>query len=348
MFENKDQKKTDISSMGEFGLINHLTKHFKINHESTFKGIGDDAAVLDFKDKKIVISTDLLIEGVHFDLSYMPLKHLGYKAVIANISDICAMNAKPSQITISVAVSNRFPLEALEELFAGFTLASEVYKVDVIGGDTTSSQKGLIISITAIGEANTNEITYRNTAQVGDLLVVSGDIGAAYMGLQVLEREKQVFLVNPNNQPVLDEYTYLIERQLKPEARTDVKEILEKLEVQPTAMIDISDGLSSEILHICKSSNIGCNLYEEKLPVDPQLINVCEEFNLDITTIALNGGEDYELLFTIKMEDFDKIKHNPNFTVIGHMVPENEGAHLITRANTKIGLKARGWNALEE
>lgn len=348
MLENKDQSRTSLSQLGEFGLIEHLTKNFTISQESTLKGIGDDAAVLNFGDKKVVISTDLLVEGVHFDLAYMPLKHLGYKAVVANVSDICAMNATPTQITVSIAVSNRFPLEALEELFEGITLASRIYNVDVIGGDTTSSQKGLIISITAIGEANLEDIVYRNGAKENDLLVVSGDIGAAYMGLQVLEREKQVFQVNPNNQPVLDDYTYLIERQLKPEARTDIKELLEKLEVKPTAMIDISDGLSSEILHLCKQSNVGCNLYEEKIPVDPQLINVCEEFNLDITTVALSGGEDYELLFTIKMEDFDKIKGNPNFTVIGHMVGATEGNHLITRANTKIKLKARGWNALIE
>lgn len=348
MLEDKNQKKTSIASLGEFGLIDHLTKHFKISQESTLKSIGDDAAVLDFATKKVVVSTDLLVEGVHFDLAYMPLKHLGYKAVVANVSDICAMNATPTQITVSIAVSNRFPLEALEELFAGITLAANTYNVDVIGGDTTSSQKGLIISITAIGEANLDEIAYRNGAQQTDLLVVSGDLGAAYMGLQVLEREKQVFQVNPNNQPILDDYTYLIERQLKPEARTDVKEILEKLEIKPTAMIDISDGLSSEVMHICKQSKLGCNLYEEKIPVDPQLINTCEEFNVDITTIALNGGEDYELLFTIKMDDFEKIKGNPNFTIIGHMVAESEGIHLVTRANTKIELKARGWNALSE
>jgi thiamine-monophosphate kinase len=348
MLENKDQSRTSLSQLGEFGLIEHLTKNFSITHESTLTSIGDDAAVLDFGDKKAVISTDLLVEGVHFDLAYMPLKHLGYKAVVANVSDICAMNATPKQITVSIAVSNRFPLEALEELFEGIALASKIYNVDVIGGDTTSSQKGLIISITAIGEANLEDIVYRNGAKVTDLLVVSGDIGAAYMGLQVLEREKQVFQVNPNNQPVLDDYTYLIERQLKPEARNDVKELLEKLEIKPTSMIDISDGLSSEILHLCKQSNVGCNLYEEKIPVDPQLINVCEEFNLDITTIALSGGEDYELLFTIAMEDFDKIKGNPNFTIIGHMVDAQEGNHLITRANTKIELKARGWNALSK
>ena len=348
MLENKNNDRTSLSDLGEFGLIEHLTKHFKINQESTLKSIGDDSAVLDFKDKKVVVSTDLLVEGVHFDLSYMPLKHLGYKAVVANLSDIYAMNAKATQITVSIAVSNRFPLEALEELFAGITLASQIYNVDVIGGDTTSSQKGLIISITAIGEANLNEITYRNGAKATDLLVVTGDVGAAYMGLQVLEREKQVFQVNPNNQPDLDAYTYLIERQLKPEARKDIKEIFAGLDLQPTSMIDVSDGLSSEIMHICKQSNVGCNLYEDKIPVDPQLIDVCEEFNIDITTIALSGGEDYELLFTIKMDDYDKIKANPNFTVIGHMTEEKEGMHLITRANTKIALKARGWNAMKD
>lgn len=347
MLEDKNPQRTPVSQLGEFGLINHLTKGFDIKHSSTLKGIGDDAAVLDFKNKKTVVSTDLLIEGVHFDLSYMPLKHLGYKAVVVNLSDIAAMNAKPTQITVSIAVSNRFPLEAMEELFGGIALAAKVYNIDVIGGDTTSSQKGLIISITAIGEANEDEIVYRNNAKENDLLVVSGDLGSAYMGLQVLEREKQVFQVNPNNQPDLDAYTYLIERQLKPEARTDIKELLEKLEVKPTAMIDISDGLSSELLHICKQSNVGCNLFEEKIPVDPQFIDVCEEFNIDSTTIALNGGEDYELLFTIPLEDFDKIKANPNFTVIGHITQASEGVNLITRANTKIPLKARGWNALD-
>ena len=348
MLEDKNQKKTSVSELGEFGLIEHLTKNITINQESTIRSIGDDAAVLDFSDKKVIVSTDLLIEGVHFDLAYMPLKHLGYKAVVSNISDICAMNAKPTQITVSLALSNRFPLEAIEELYDGIQLAAKVYNVDIIGGDTTSSQKGLIISITAIGEAILDDITYRSGASPTDLLVVTGDIGAAYMGLQVLEREKEVFKVNPNNQPDLEHYSYLIERQLKPEARTDIKELLAKLEVKPTAMIDISDGLSSEVLHICKQSNVGCNLYEDKIPADPQLINVCEEFNIYITTIALSRGEDYELLFTIKMEDFDKIKANPNFSIIGHMVEEKEGIHLITRANTKIPLKARGWNALNK
>lgn len=348
MIEDKNQQRTSLSQLGEFGLIDHLTKNFDVKQTSTLKSIGDDAAVLDFGSKKAVVSTDLLIEGVHFDLAYMPLRHLGYKAVVVNVSDICAMNAKATQITVSVAVSNRFPLEALEELFDGIALAAKFYNVDVVGGDTTSSQKGLILSITALGEAEPEAIVYRNGAQVSDLLVVTGDLGSAYMGLQVLEREKQVFQVNPNNQPDLDGYSYLIERQLKPEARHDIKELLEKLELHPTSMIDISDGLSSEIIHLCKQSKVGCNLYEEKIPVDPQFINVCEEFNIDSTTVAINGGEDYELLFTIKMEDFDKIKGNPNFTVIGHMVQESEGIHLISRANTKIPLKARGWNALKE
>lgn len=348
MLEDKAPQRTPLSQLGEFGLIDHLTKNITIEQPSTLKGIGDDAAVLDFKDFKTIVSTDLLIEGVHFDLAYMPLKHLGYKAVVVNVSDICAMNATATQITVSIAVSNRFPVEALEELYEGIALAAKIYNVDIIGGDTTSSQKGLVISITAIGQAKEETIIYRNGAKENDLLVVTGDIGAAYMGLQVLEREKQVFQVNPNNQPDLDNYTYLIERQLKPEARKDIKELLEKLAVKPTTMIDISDGLSSEILHICKQSKVGCNLFEEKIPIDPQFISVCEEFNIDSTTVAINGGEDYELLFTIAMEDFDKIKGNPNFTVIGHVTPESEGIHLITRANTKIPLKARGWDALQE
>jgi thiamine-monophosphate kinase len=348
MIEDKNPQRTSIAQLGEFGLIDHLTKGFEINQESTLKGIGDDAAVLDFGTRKTVVSTDLLIEGVHFDLAYMPLKHLGYKAVVINLSDICAMNAKPTHITVSVAVSNRFPLEALEELYDGIARAAKEYKVDVIGGDTTSSQKGMIISITALGEADEKEIVYRNGATATDLLVVTGDIGAAHMGLQVLEREKQVFQVNPNSQPDLDAYTYLIERQLKPEARTDIRTLLHALEIQPNAMIDVSDGISSEIMHLCKQSNVGCNLYEDKLPLDPQFISVCEEFNIDSTTIAINGGEDYELLFTIPIADFDKIKGNPNFTIIGHMTEASEGIHLVTRANTKIPLKARGWDALSE
>lgn len=348
MLENKNQPRTSLSELGEFGLIEHLTQNFSLHNKSSEKGIGDDAAVLDFKGKKTVVSTDLLIEGVHFDLAYVPLKHLGYKSVVVNVSDICAMNAVPTQITVSVAVSNRFPLEALEELYEGIALASKIYKVDVIGGDTTSSQKGLIISITAIGEAEKEDLVYRDGAKPNDLVVVTGDIGSAYMGLQVLEREKQVFQVNPNNQPDLSEYTYLIERQLKPEARKDIKTLLKELDVKPTSMIDVSDGLSSEILHITKQSKVGCNIYEDKLPFDPQFISVCEEFNLDATTIALSGGEDYELLFTINMNDFEKIKGNPNLTIIGHITEEKEGVNLITRDNASLPIKARGWNALKE
>lgn len=349
MLENKNTSKTSISELGEFGLIDHLTKDIEINQDATVKGIGDDAAVLSTDPKsQQVITTDLLVEGVHFDLSYMPLKHLGYKAVMVNLSDIYAMNAKATHITVSLAVSNRFPVEALEELYNGIKTAAKIYGVDIIGGDTTSSTSGLMISITAIGEALKENVVYRNGAKENDLLVVTGDLGAAYLGLQVLEREKQVFEANPQAQPELDNYTYLVERQLKPEARKDVRELLSDLEVLPTAMIDISDGLSSEVIHLCKNSKVGCNLYEDKIPLDPQVISTCEEFHLDSTTIALSGGEDYELLFTIKTEDFPKIKANPHLTVIGHMTNEKEGIHLITRANTKIPLIARGWNAMDK
>ncbi len=348
MFENKDNINSDIENMGEFGLIDHLTKHFEIKRKSTIKGIGDDAAVIACdSEKELVITTDMLLENVHFDLGYMPLKHLGYKAVVVNLSDVYAMNAEATQITVSIAVSNRFPIEALEDLYAGIAAAAEVYNVDVVGGDTTSSTTGLMVSITAIGTVTKGEAVYRSGAKDQDLLVVSGDLGAAYMGLQILEREKQVFLVNPKSQPDLEPYSYLVGRQLKPEARQDIRKLLEDLEVKPTAMIDISDGLSSEILHLCKSSKVGCNLFEDKIPLDPQVITVCEEFNIDSTTIALSGGEDYELLFTINMDDYPKIKGNPNLTVIGHMTAEAEGTHLITRANTKIPLIARGWNALK-
>ena len=346
MIEDKNQQRTQISDLGEFGLIDHLTKNFKVTQKSTLKGIGDDAAVLDFKNKRIVVSTDLLIENIHFDLSYMPLKHLGYKAIVVNLSDVYAMNANATQVTVSIAVSNRFPLEALEELYAGIETAAKIYNIDVVGGDTTSSITGLIISVTAIGEvANDNEV-YRNGAKPNDLLVVTGDLGGAYMGLQILEREKEVFKVNPNNQPDLDQYTYIIERQLKPEARKDIITLLNDLEVTPTAMIDISDGLSSEILHLCKQSDVGCDLYEDKIPLDPQVIATCEEFNIDSTTIALNGGEYYELLMTVSQKDYTKIKANPNFTVIGFMKEKANGMHLVTRADTKIPLKAQGWNSL--
>nr|WP_299486900.1 thiamine-phosphate kinase [uncultured Allomuricauda sp.] len=345
MLEDKSPQRTALEHMGEFGLIQHLTRNFELNQDSSVYGIGDDAAILDFKDKKTVVSTDLLVEGVHFDLSYMPLKHLGYKSVIVNLSDIYAMNAMATQITVSMAVSNRFPLEALEEFYAGVALACKMYNVDLVGGDTTSSTKGMLISITAIGVVEEKKIALRSGAKPNDLLVVTGDIGGAYLGLQVLEREKEVYKVNPNSQPDLEPYSYIVERQLKPEARKDIVELLEKLEVKPTAMIDISDGLSSEILHLCQQSGVGCNLFEDKIPLDPTVISTSEEFKMDSTTIALSGGEDYELLFTIEQSDFPKIKANPNLTVIGHITDKAEGAHLITRGDTKIALTAQGWNS---
>jgi thiamine-monophosphate kinase len=347
MIEDKNQQRTDLGQIGEFGLIDHLAKNFEIKQSSTIKGIGDDAAVLDFKGDKVVVSTDFLVEGVHFDLSYMPLKHLGYKSVMVNLSDIYAMNAQASQVTVSIAVSNRFPLEAIEELYAGIQTACNIYGVDLVGGDTTSSTSGLVISVTAIGHVDKDNEVYRSGAKPNDLLVVTGDLGAAYLGLQVLEREKEVFKVNPQNQPDLDQYTYLVERQLKPEARKDIVKLLQDLKVKPTSMIDISDGLSSEILHICKNSDVGCDLYETKIPLDPQVIATCEEFNIDSTTIALNGGEDYELLMTISQEDFPKIKANPNLTVIGYITEKNAGAHLVTRADQKIELQAQGWKSFK-
>ncbi|WP_062053608.1 thiamine-phosphate kinase [Aquimarina longa] len=348
MIEDKNKLRTQLSELGEFGLINHLTKGFENTQKSTSFGIGDDAAVLDFENKKCVLTTDLLIEGVHFDLSYVPLKHLGYKAVIVNLSDVYAMNAVATQVTVSIAVSNRFPLEALEELYEGIKTAAKLYNIDVVGGDTTSSTKGLLISITAIGYANEEDLVYRSGAKENDLLVVTGDLGAAYLGLQVLEREKQVYEVNPNSQPDLDQYAYLIERQLKPEARKDISELLRGLDVKPTSMIDISDGLSSEIIHLCTQSKVGVNLYEEKIPLDPTVIATCEEFKLNSTTVALNGGEDYELLFTIKQEDYPKIKANPSLTVIGHIADEKSGIGLVTRANERIEITAQGWNPIKK
>src|SRR5210317_2208272 len=349
MLDNKENIKTSISELGEFGLIEHLTKNFKLKNKTSLKGVGDDAAVISCSDEEqLVVTTDLLVEGVHFDLSFMPLKHLGYKAVMVNLSDVYAMNAEAKQITVSIAVSNRFTLEALEELYAGIHLACEMYKVDLVGGDTTSSNKGLLISITALGEVEAEKCVYRSGAKPNDLLVVTGDLGAAYLGLQVLERERQVFEVNPNAQHELDKYTYLVERQLKPEARKDAVRLFGDLELVPTSMIDISDGLSSEILHLCKESKVGCNVYENKIPLDQQVISTCEEFNLDSTTVALSGGEDYELLFTIGQDDYDKVKGNPNFTVIGHMTEQEQGVHLITRAGEKVEMIAQGWNSLKE
>ncbi|MDA0843690.1 MAG: thiamine-phosphate kinase [Bacteroidetes bacterium] len=345
MLEEQRSSLQSIETLGEFGLIDHLTSTFSHSLKSTIKGIGDDAAVIDFNNKHTVVSTDMLVEGIHFHLSYMPMKHLGYKSVVVNLSDICAMNATPTHITVSISVSSRFSVEALEEFYAGVALACNVYKVDLVGGDTVASQKGMTISVTALGEIEKNKAVYRSGAQENDLLVVSGDLGSAYLGFQVLERERHVFEANPQHQPDLDLYTYLVERQLKPEARKDIIELLGQLEVQPTAMIDISDGLASEIKHICKSSAVGCHLYEDKIPIDPVAIRTCEEFSLDPTTVALSGGEDYELLFTIAQKDYPKIKANPNLTVIGHITEKTQGAQLITRSGEALELKAQGWSA---
>lgn len=347
MFDNKGAH-TPLSEYGEFGLINHLTQYFKPTRKSTIEGIGDDAAILDFEGYETLISTDMLVEGIHFDLAYMPLKHLGYKAVMVNLSDIYAMNGEPTQITVSIAVSNRFPVEALEELYNGIQLAAKNYKVDIVGGDTVSSLTGLAISVTVLGRSEKGKAVKRSGAKENDLLVVTGDLGGAYMGLQVLERENEVFKVNPKIQPDLEPYSYIIERQLKPEARGDIPTLLKKLEVQPTAMIDISDGLSSEIIHLSKSSGVGISIYEDKLPLDPSVITVCEEFQLDSTTVLLNGGEDYELLFTVDQKDYPKIKGNPNFSIIGHVTEKGDINTLVTRSGEKIELIARGWNGMRE
>ena len=347
MLEDKNIPKTPVATLGEFELIKTITKEFKINEKSTQVGIGDDAAVIQHGKEDTLVSTDLLIEGVHFDLSYMPLKHLGYKAVMVNLSDIYAMNGIATQITFSLAFSNRFPLEAIEELYAGIYLACKNYKVDLVGGDTTSSTTGLMLSVTAIGKAPKKEITQRSGAKEGNLLVVTGDLGGAYMGLQVLEREKAVFQVNPQSQPDLSEYSYCIERQLKPEARTDIKALLNELDVKPTSMIDISDGLSSEILHISKASKLGCQIYEDKIPIDPEVGKTCEEFKINNTTAALNGGEDYELLFTIEQNDFEKVKGHPHLSVIGHMTDQASGYNMVTGLGQQIELTAQGWNGIK-
>ena len=343
--ENKNNDLTSISKLGEFKLIEEITKTFEIVNDSTNLGIGDDAAVLDFKTNKVLVSTDMLVEGVHFDLGYTPLKHLGYKAVIANLSDIFAMNGICSQITVSIALSNRFSLESVEELYLGIRAACKKFKIDLVGGDTTSSNKGLIISITAIGYSINKTITKRSGAKENDLLVVSGDLGSAYMGLQVLKRENEVFKVNPKNQPDLSAYTYLLQRQLKPEARKDVIDFFAKNDIVPTSMIDISDGLSSEILHICKNSNVGCNIYEEKIPLSEELIAACDEFKLHPTTIAMSGGEDYELLFTVNQKDYEKIKNSNDLTVIGHITNDSKEANLITKAEQIVPITSQGWKS---
>ncbi len=347
MLDDKQPQLTPLENLGEFGLINHLTESFEIQNDTTKKGVGDDAAVLHFGELETVVTTDMLVEGVHFNLAYVPLKHLGYKSIVVNLSDIYAMNAIPSQVFISIAVSSRFPVEALEELYEGIKIACKNYKVDLAGGDTTSSASGLIISITAIGTAKKEEITYRDGAHENDLLVVSGDLGAAYLGLQVLERENEVFKVNPNVQPDLAQYDYLVGRQLKPEARKDIVQLLKDLDVKPTSMIDISDGLSSEILHLSEKSGYGFKVYEEKIPLDPTVIKTAEEFSINPVTCALNGGEDYELLFTISQADFPKIKGNPNLTVIGHTTEQNAENYLMLQGSeSAVPLTAQGWKHL--
>lgn len=344
--ENKNR--TELSELGEFGLIKHLTKNIKIKHKNTIKGVGDDAAVIKVNGKLMLVTTDLLIEGVHFDMTYTPLKHLGYKAAVINFSDIVAMNGFPKQITFSISVSNRYSLEALEELYEGLMLACKKYKVDLVGGDTTTSLGGLYITATAIGEVDKDDVVYRDTAKKGDIICVTGDLGAAYMGLMVLEREKQVFKANPDMQPELKGYDYILERQLKPEARIDILKILKGVNVKPTAMIDLSDGLASDIMHICTGSALGCNIYEDKLPVNQDTLKAAMEFNISSVTASMNGGEDYELLFTISRDDYEKVKDIMGISIIGHMTDESEGINLITKTGSHIPIKAQGWDALRK
>lgn len=339
-------QRTEISKYGEFGLIKHLTEKFKLTNPSTLKGVGDDAAVLDYADKKVLVTTDLLLEGIHFDLVYVPLKHLGYKAAVVNFSDIYAMNGTPKQMTVSLGISKRFAVEDLEEIYAGMQLACQHYGVDLVGGDTTASLTGLAISITCIGEGEEGKIVYRNGAKPTDLICVSGDLGSAYMGLQLLEREKVVFAANENAQPDFDGKDYILQRQLKPEARKDIVELLAKNNIVPTAMMDISDGLSSELMHICTQSNTGCRVYEDKIPINYQAAVMADELNMSIVTAALNGGEDYELLFTISLDDYEKILPLEGIGIVGHMTKPELGLHLVGREGEELELKAQGWNSL--
>ena len=346
MFDDKKIKNTDVSEIGEFGLIHLLTEGHECKNKSTLKGVGDDAAVLQFSDNIQLISTDMLVENVHFDLSYTPLKHLGYKAVAVNVSDICAMNGKATQITVSIAFSNRFPVEAIEELYSGIYLACEKYKVDLVGGDTTSSTSGLIISVSVVGETEKEKVCYRKGAKTHDLLVCTGDLGASYLGLQILKREKEIFLENPRIQPDLQGNDYALQRQLKPEARTRLIDVLEDLDIVPSSMIDISDGLTSEILHISKQSDVGITIYEEKIPIDYTTMNLAKDLNLNPVFCALNGGEDYELLFTVSQKHYDKLKKDVDFTVIGHVTDISEGNNFITKDNTSHPITAQGWDSL--
>ena len=340
---NEEKKQVNLKDLGEFGLIDRITKKIKTYQKNTRLGPGDDAAVISSK-KNILVSSDMLVEGIHFDMSFTPLKHLGYKSVVVNISDIYAMNAKPTQITVNLGISSKYTIEAIDELYDGILLACEKYKVDIIGGDITSCITGLTISITAIGEGNENEIVRRSGAKENDLLVTTGDLGGAYMGLNVLQREKEVWKNNPNMQPELDDFNYILERQLKPEARKDIIESFKEVKIKPTSMIDISDGLASEIFHICKSSNVGCRVYEDKIPIDSETYKTSMDFNINPTISALNGGEDYELLFTINQKDYEKIKNDPKITVIGHITKKDQGINLVGNGNTLTPLKAQGWN----
>lgn len=340
-----ENQRTEIASLGEFGLIEHLTKNIEIRQASTILGVGDDAAVIDQFGKQTVITTDLLVEGVHFDLMYTPLKHLGYKSVVVNVSDVYAMNATPTQLTISIAFSNRFSVEALDEFYEGVYAACDKYGVDLVGGDTTSSQKGFIISVTAIGEVAPDKYVKRSTARKGDLLCVSGYLGGAFLGLTLLEREKKIYLENPGVQPDLEGEKYVVGRLLKPEARKDIVEFLEQSAITPTAMMDVSDGLSSEILHICRQSRLGCVLYEDKIPVHEESRQAAYKFGLDPTACALSGGEDYELLFTLQQQDYDKLVLNEEISVIGYMTEPEKGAHIITKGGNEFPITAQGWNA---
>ena len=348
MIQNESPKRTELSELGEFRLIDHLTDGLKPMNASTIKGVGDDAAVIDNGEYATLVSKDLLIEGVHFDLSYTPLKHLGYKAAVVNISDIVAMNGKAEQLLVGISVSNRFPVEALDELYSGLRLACEKYKVDLVGGDTTSSVSGLFISVTVIGRAKKEEVVYRNTAREHDLICTTGDLGGAYMGLLLREREQQVFKANPQMQPALDGYDYVLERQLRPEARVDVLEKLREAGIKPTSMIDISDGLASEVLHLSKDSELGCRIYENKLPIDVVTADVATEFKIDPTTAAMNGGEDYELLFTVDVNDFDKVNAIVGIHVIGHMLEKAEGEYLISNGGSLYPIEAQGFNHMRE
>jgi thiamine-monophosphate kinase len=339
-------QRTEIATLGEFGLIEHLTKDIQLTQKTSIKGVGDDAAVIDNANKKTLVATDILLEGVHFDLTYVPLKHLGYKAAVVNFSDIYAMNGTPQQIVVSLGISNRFCVEDLEALYEGLKQACKIYDVDLVGGDTSSSLTGLTINVTCIGYAEENQIVYRNGAQNTDLIFVSGDLGAAYMGLQLLEREKLVFDGQPDFQPDFAGKEYLLERQLKPEARKDIVKLLAENHIKPTAMIDISDGLASDMLHICKQSKAGCTIYEERIPIDYQTALMAETFNINVITAAMNGGEDYELLFTVPLSLYDQVSALPGIHLIGHITPEENGCNLITRDGQEMQLRSQGWDPL--